>query len=87
MSITGHYTCKIPCVNYTANPARKHKTLFDSKVNFIEKFANNAEISLKQTMNGPETTEWKMAIIGEFNSLIKHDTWRIVNKSNGSIYC
>lgn len=54
-----------------------------------EMFAGIAEISLREAMSGEEREEWNDAILSEVESLVKNDTWEIVEKPEGqkSIGC
>lgn len=45
-----------------------------------EDFANVAETSWDQALQGPDAVEWKEAILTEIECLVKNKTWKIVDR-------
>lgn len=46
-------------------------------------FAGAVEVSMQEAMAGEDRSEWESAILSEITSLVKKDTWEIVNKQDG----
>lgn len=46
--------------------------------------ANLAEIPLRQAVSGEDAEEWHQAIVTETRSILKHDTWKLVNRPRTS---
>lgn len=45
-----------------------------------EEVAHLAEVPMKQAMSSPEANEWRAAMIEELRSIIKNNTWKLVDR-------
>lgn len=42
--------------------------------------AHLSEIPMRQTMSGPEADDWRLVMVKEIKSIIKNDTWKLVDR-------
>jgi len=75
-----------PKIIRNGKPGRPKKNYNTSNISTLERsileenYALMGEICLKQAISSPESAEWKNAIAEEIKSLIKNDTWEIVDR-------
>ena len=63
-------------------PRREYQTPLETVQEDLEnvQYAGLAEIPIKEALTGPESNEWIESIREEFRSLVKNETWDIVNR-------
>lgn len=67
----------------TGNKGRPKKKLKPVEMKEHEdNFVRITEISHKEAFNGSDKNEWKKSICEEFKSMIKNDTWKIVDSQD-----
>jgi len=68
--------------NRDDSPAEGSTVESESEDNFFVEFSGLAEISLEEAMASDDHKEWEEAILSEISSMVKNDTWDIVERKD-----